>query len=83
MNQGPDSDQLIFTIDLTVEEARRRAEVMAALGSEWDPVAVLRDEDAAYALLYSGLDAEQQRIHAALVEAGVLPGREQGDAASH
>ncbi|HEY3483108.1 MAG TPA: DUF6400 family protein [Streptomyces sp.] len=61
-------------MDLTVEESRRRAEVMAALGPEWDPVAVLRGEEEAYALLYSGLDAEQQRTYDELVAAGVLPG---------
>ncbi|MEU7034638.1 DUF6400 family protein [Streptomyces sp. NPDC046237] len=83
MNQGSDPDHVPFTIDLTAEEARRRAEVMAALGPDWDPVAVLREEEAAYALLYSGLDAEQQRIHTMLVAAGVLPGQEPGRAASH
>ncbi|MEU7006293.1 DUF6400 family protein [Streptomyces sp. NPDC046332] len=83
MNQGSDPDHVPFTIDLTAEEARRRAEVMAALGPDWDPVAVLREEEAAYALLYSGLDEEQQRIHTMLVAAGVLPGQEPGRAASH
>ncbi|MFJ1749617.1 DUF6400 family protein [Streptomyces sp. NPDC088116] len=72
-----------FTIDLTFEEARRRAEVVAALGPDWDPVAVLRGEDQAYALLYSGLDAEQQRTYDLLVAAGVLPGEEPGRAAAH
>ncbi|MFH8836853.1 DUF6400 family protein [Streptomyces sp. NPDC017868] len=79
---GPRSDLVGFGIDLTVEEARRRAEVVAALGSDWDPVAVLREEEAAHALLYSGLDEEQQRIHAMLVEAGVLPGEVPGRASS-
>ncbi|MGW0765408.1 DUF6400 family protein [Streptomyces sp. NPDC002676] len=82
MIQDPDPDHLTFTIDLTAEEARRRAEVVAALGSDWDPVEVLRSEEAAYALLYSGLDAEQQRIHSMLVAAGVLPGQEPGRASS-
>lgn len=80
MNLGSDPDHVSFTIDLTAEEARRRAEVVAALGPEWDPLAVLRAEEAAHALLYSGLDAEQQRIHAMLVAAGVLPGQEPGRA---
>ncbi|MER7958408.1 DUF6400 family protein [Streptomyces sp. NPDC096030] len=83
MNHGTDPDHVIFTIDLTLEEARRRAEVVAALGPDWDPVAVLREEEAAYALLYSGLDEEQQRIHAMLVAEGVLPGQEPGRASSH
>jgi hypothetical protein len=70
-----------FDVDLTRQETERRALVMDALGPEWDPVAVLQDEDAAYELLYSGLDAEQQRIHDELVAAGVLPSREPGRAA--
>ncbi|MFB7028481.1 MULTISPECIES: DUF6400 family protein [unclassified Streptomyces] len=82
MNHGSDPDHLVFTIDLTAEEVRRRAEVVAALGPAWDPVAVLREEEAAHALLYSGLDAEQRRIHTMLVEAGVLPGQEPGRATS-
>ncbi|MBQ0826430.1 DUF6400 family protein [Streptomyces tagetis] len=77
------SGHLAFTLDLTLEEARRRAEVIAALGPDWDPVAALRAEEAARDLLYSGLDADQERTYAMLVEAGVLPGRDTGDAAAH
>ncbi|MFI1396215.1 DUF6400 family protein [Streptomyces sp. NPDC020681] len=83
MDDSSRPDHLAFTIDLTLEEARRRAEVLAALGPDWDPVAALRSEEAAHRLLYSGLDAEQERTFAMLVEAGVLPGRDAGDAASH
>ncbi|MFE4537669.1 DUF6400 family protein [Streptomyces scopuliridis] len=83
MNQDNGIGLIPFTIDLTFEEARRRAEVVAALGPEWDPVAALRDEDEAYALLYSGLDAEQQRTYDLLVAAGVLPREEPGGAAAH
>ncbi|MFF1394550.1 DUF6400 family protein [Streptomyces sp. NPDC058287] len=83
MNQDNSPGLIPFTIDLTFEEARRRAEVVAALGPDWDPVAVLRGEDEAHALLYSGLDAEQQRTYDLLVAAGVLPGEEPGRAASH
>ncbi|MEU9736629.1 DUF6400 family protein [Streptomyces sp. NPDC048002] len=83
MSQDPDRDLVPFTIDLTLEEARRRAEVVAALGPDWDPVAVLREEQAAHELLYSGLDEDQRRIHSMLVAAGVLPGGEPGRAASH
>ncbi|MFC5802236.1 DUF6400 family protein [Streptomyces formicae] len=72
-----------FAIDLTFEEAHRRAEVVAALGPDWGPVAALRDEEAAYALLYSGLDADQRRTYDMLVAAGVLPGGEPGRAAAH
>ncbi|MGW3728607.1 DUF6400 family protein [Streptomyces sp. NPDC000851] len=83
MNDRSDPDLVTFTLDLTVEEARRRAEVVAALGPHWDPVAALRSEEAARSLLYSGLDADQERMYAMLVEAGVLPGRGTGDAAPH
>lgn len=83
MNQDNAPDLTPFTIDLTFEEARRRAEVVAALGPGWDPADALRGEDEAYALLYSGLDAEQQRTYDMLVAAGVLPGEEPGRAASH
>ncbi|MFB6631857.1 DUF6400 family protein [Streptomyces sp. NPDC056362] len=79
---APRSDLVDFSIDLTLEEARRRAEVVAALGPDWDPVAVLREEQAAHALLYANLDEEQLRVHAQLVAAGVLPGEVRGDASS-
>ncbi|MET9611942.1 DUF6400 family protein [Kitasatospora indigofera] len=62
--------------DLTLHEARRRVEVIAAIGPLWDPVAAMRGEEAAHALLYSDLDPEQQRTYDSLVQAGVLPQRE-------
>lgn len=71
----------VFAIDLTREEARRRAEVVAALGDSWDPVAALRGEEDAHALLYSGLDAHQRDTYDMLVSAGVLPPRGPRDAA--
>ncbi|MCX4509232.1 MULTISPECIES: DUF6400 family protein [Streptomyces] len=83
MDQDPSPGLIPFTIDLTFEEARRRAEVVTALGPDWDPVAALEGEEAAYALLYSGLDADQQRTYDMLVAAGVLPGGEPGRAAAH
>ncbi|MFD5098033.1 DUF6400 family protein [Streptomyces albidochromogenes] len=83
MSPDKSSDHISFAIDLTVEEARRRAEVMAALGPDWDPVALLEGEEQASALLYPGLDAEQQRTYDMLVAAGVLPGKGTGRAASH
>ena len=46
-----------------------------AIGDDWDPVAVLAEEEKAYDMLYSDLDAEQQRIYDELVQAGVLPSR--------
>ncbi|WP_406229936.1 DUF6400 family protein [Nocardia sp. NBC_01009] len=64
-----------FAYDLTLDEARRRSAVVAALGDDWDPVAVLAEEDLAYDMLYSNLDDEQQRIYEELVRAGILPDR--------
>ncbi|WP_174189692.1 DUF6400 family protein [Nocardia barduliensis] len=64
-----------FAYDLTLDEVRRRGAVVAALGDDWDPVAVLAEEDLAYDMLYSNLDDEQQRIYEELVGAGVLPDR--------
>ncbi|MCQ4079350.1 DUF6400 family protein [Streptomyces sp. RB6PN25] len=69
-------------IDLTREEARRRAEVVAALGEHWDPHAVFEGEQEAYRLLYSGLDEEQMATYRKLVAAGVLPPGEGGDRAA-
>ncbi|MBT2378355.1 hypothetical protein AMK21_23025 [Streptomyces sp. CB00316] len=82
MKQDRTADLIPFTIDLPFEEARRRAAVLAALGPDWDPRAALRGEDGAYALLYSGLDVEQQRLYDRLVAAGILPGEDQGRAAA-
>ncbi|RXS65433.1 hypothetical protein EST54_18590 [Streptomyces sioyaensis] len=67
------SDQHIVEFDLTAHEARRRTEVVAALGDGWDPLAVMEGEADAYRLLYSDLDAEQQATYDMLVSAGVLP----------
>ena len=66
---------LDFAYDLTQDEARRRSAVLDAIGDDWDPIAVLTEEEKAYDMLYSGLDAEQQRIYDELVIAGVLPDR--------
>ncbi|MFF3373846.1 DUF6400 family protein [Streptomyces sp. NPDC002680] len=71
-----------FAVDLSSHELLRRAHVLDALGSDWDPVAALRGEEAAYELLYSGLSAEQQRVYDELVSAGVLPRRGDGHAAA-
>ncbi|MHA4853285.1 DUF6400 family protein [Rhodococcus sp. MSC1_016] len=70
--------ELSFALDLTLDEARRRTAVLEAIGDDWNPVAVLAEEERAYDLLYSGLDAEQQRIYDELVAAGVLPDRTVG-----
>jgi len=61
--------------DLTLDEARRRTAVLAAIGDDWDPVAVLAEEEEAYDMLYADLDDQQQRIYDELVAAGVLPDR--------
>ena len=66
---------LDFAYDLTLDEVRRRTAVLEAIGADWDPVAVLAEEEKAYDMLYSDLDVEQQRIYDELVAAGVLPDR--------
>ena len=71
-------NHLAFTYDLTLDEARRRAAVVEAIGDDWDPVEVLAQEDRAWAMLYSDLDDDQQRIYDDLVAAGVLPDRVAG-----
>ncbi|MFD3553397.1 DUF6400 family protein [Streptomyces goshikiensis] len=79
----PGSPALVdFTVDLTAQEALRQAQVLDAIGPDWDPLEVLRGEEAAYDLLYSGLDADQQRLYDDLVAAGVLPRRGGGRAAA-
>ncbi|WP_406815373.1 DUF6400 family protein [Mycobacterium sp. M23085] len=66
---------LDFAYDLTLDEARRRTAVLEAIGEDWDPVAVLNEEERAYDMLYSNLDEEQQRVYDELVRAGMLPER--------
>jgi hypothetical protein len=66
---------LDFAYDLTLDEVRRRTAVLEAIGPDWDPVAVLAEEEKAYDMLYSNLDDEQQAIYDELVAAGVLPDR--------
>ena len=67
---------LEFAYDLTLDEARRRTAVLEAIGDDWDPIAVLAEENRAYDMLYSNLDEEQQRIYDELVSAGVLAERD-------
>jgi Family of unknown function (DUF6400) len=71
-----------FSLDLGLAELRRRAAVVEALGDTWDPAAALAEETGAYEMLYSGLDAEQQRVYDELVRAGVLPDRQVRDDAA-
>lgn len=86
--RGPAADRpgasapFAWDIDLSSHEMLRRAHVLDALGPAWDPLAALRGEEAAYELLYSGLDADQQRVYDELVAAGVLPPRGGGHAAA-
>lgn len=68
--------EYVFDVDLTESEMQRRAVVVEALGAAWDPAAVLEGERQAHELLYSGLDADQQRIYDQLVAAGVLEDRQ-------
>lgn len=79
----PDTPELVdFAVDLTSQEVLRQAQVLTTLGPDWDPMEVLRGEEAAYDLLYSGLDEKQQRLYDDLVAAGVLPRRGGGHAAA-
>jgi Family of unknown function (DUF6400) len=73
-----DANPVKFAYDLTLDEARRRAAILEAIGEDWNPLEVLAEEDRAYAMLYSNLDDEQQRIYDDLVAAGVLPDRVAG-----
>jgi hypothetical protein len=66
---------IVHEFDVGGDELRRRAHMLRA-DSGWDPAAQLAGENAAYALLYSGLDEEQTAVHRRLVDAGVLPRRE-------
>jgi hypothetical protein len=66
---------LEFAYYMTLDEARRRAAVLEAIGDDWDPVAVLAEEERAYDMLYADLDEEQQSVYDHLVAVGVLPDR--------
>jgi len=51
-----------YAYDLTLDEARRRSALVAAIGDDWDPLSVLAEEERAWNMLYSGLDDEQLRV---------------------
>jgi hypothetical protein len=68
-------NELAFAYDMTLDEARRRAAVLEAIGDDWDPIQALAEEELATDMLYSGLDEDQLRIYDELVSAGVLPDR--------
>lgn len=60
----------LFVLDLTDTEALRRHHMHTAIGYT---TADFDTENEARALLYGGLDDEQQAVYDRLVEAGVLP----------
>jgi hypothetical protein len=64
---------VIHEFDLTAHEVSRRAEVLKAVGVDWDPITLMREEAEAYGLLYSRLDPQQQKVRDELRAAGVLP----------
>lgn len=65
---------MLHVLDLTTHEQTRLTCVLEALGDNYNPYKAVIGEVAAHALLYSGLDAEQQAIYDELVAAGVLIG---------
>jgi hypothetical protein len=69
-----------FSYDLALDEFRWRSAALEAIGDDWDPVVALTVEEQSYGMLYSNLDAEQQRHYDTLVDAGVLPDRAAGRA---
>jgi hypothetical protein len=73
------ANEWVMSFDLAVDEACRRSAVLHAIGTHWDPAVVLANEQAAYELLYSGLDGPTQRIYDDLVAAGVIPRRRGGN----
>ena len=70
---GDKTNELVMAFDLAVDEARRRAAVLRAIGAHWDPAVVLANEQAACEMLYSGLDSQTQQIYDNLVAARVIP----------
>lgn len=54
------------------DELLRRTLFIEA-SEDFDPIAVLADEDKAHTMLYSGLDAKQRETLDMLVSAGVIP----------
>jgi Family of unknown function (DUF6400) len=67
----PTNDLAVRAYDMTAHEQTRLAAVLAA-SPDVDPGALLAAEAEAHRMLYSGLDAEQQRTYRMLVEAGVF-----------
>ena len=63
---------MLHVLDLTAHEATRLAAVLDACDGLYDPGEVLAGEQAAHALLYSNLDADQQATLDMLRAAGVI-----------
>ena len=51
VTQNP--NDLTFTYELTLDEARRWSAVLEAIGDDWDPIHVLAEEELAWDMLYS------------------------------
>jgi hypothetical protein len=76
---GDKTNELVMAFDLAVDESRRRAAMLHAIGAHWDPAVVLANEQAACEMLYSGLDGPTQQIYDYLVAARVIPRRQSGN----
>jgi hypothetical protein len=66
------ADLTDFNIDFDTHELTRLAAVLSACAADLDLLTMHANECDARRLLYSGLDAEQRRIHQQLTEAGIL-----------
>jgi hypothetical protein len=78
MTRHSRADRFVFELDLGDHEIRRRTEILRALGSDWDPIAMLAAEKEAYDLLYSDLDPQQMDVYQRLLRAGVVDERGRG-----
>lgn len=76
MTNGTSSEPFVFEIDFTEIELTRQVEVRKALGDDYDHIGAMRQEELAYRMLFSDLDADQRAVHAELVRHGVLPPRD-------
>lgn len=76
---GDNPNEFLMTFDLAVDESRRRAAVLHAIGAHWDPADVLANEQEAWEMLYSGLDGPTQQIYNDLAAARVIPRRQSGN----
>ncbi|MEU6837246.1 DUF6400 family protein [Streptomyces rubiginosohelvolus] len=70
-------------VGVSAEEARRRAEVVAALGPDRDPVAALRSENGPTPCSIRAWTPSSSAVTDRLVAAGVLPDEDPGRTAAH